>query len=118
VGPQPNRLDRHTCWKRSAAHRQSLVQPVDHLAPCPDRHGFVSPRDIEQLWTDRFDRVHREQDKAAFTMTIHPDVSGRPQVLMALERVIAHIEGHDPGVRAVTFGEIAQDLLRRSPRPA
>jgi hypothetical protein len=51
-------------------------------------------------------------------MTIHPDVSGRPQVLMALERVIAHIEGHNPGVRAVTFGEIAQDLLRRSPRPA
>jgi peptidoglycan-N-acetylglucosamine deacetylase len=94
------------------------LPPMMVVKSSPDRHGFVSPRDIEQLWTDQFDWVHREQDKAAFTMTIHPDVSGRPQVLMALERVIAHIEGHDPGVRAVTFGEIAQDLLRRSPRPA
>jgi peptidoglycan/xylan/chitin deacetylase (PgdA/CDA1 family) len=94
------------------------LPPMMVVKTSTDSHGFVSPRDIEQLWTDQFDWVHREQDKAAFTMTIHPDVSGRPQVLMALERVIAHIEGHDPGVRAVTFGEIAQDLLRRSPRPA
>ncbi len=28
----------------------------------PDSHGFVSPRDIEQLWTDPFDWVYREMD--------------------------------------------------------
>jgi peptidoglycan/xylan/chitin deacetylase (PgdA/CDA1 family) len=48
-------------------------------------------------------------------MTIHPDVSGRPQVLLAHERIIDHISGHD-GVRWVTFDEIAEDHLRRNPR--
>lgn len=35
-------------------------------------HGFVSPRDIEQLWTDQFDWVQREMDYAVFPITIHP----------------------------------------------
>ena len=93
------------------------LPPMMFVKSSPNSHGFVNPRDIEQMWTDQFDWVYREQDYAAFTMTIHPDVAGRPQVLMALERVIAHIMGHD-GVRWVTFDEIAQDFLRRSPRPA
>ncbi|SNS16950.1 Polysaccharide deacetylase [Geodermatophilus pulveris] len=93
------------------------LPPMMFVKTSPNSHGFVNPRDIEQMWTDQFDWVYREQDYAAFTMTIHPDVSGRPQVLMALERVIAHIKAHD-GVQWVTFDEIAQDFLRRSPRPA
>ena len=92
------------------------LPPMMFVKASPNSHGFVDPRVIEQMWTDQFDWVHREQDYAAFTMTIHPDVSGRPQVLMALERVISHINRHD-GVRWVTFDEIAQDFLRRSPRP-
>ena len=93
------------------------LPPMMFVKTSPNSHGFVNPRDIEQMWIDQFDWVYREQDYAAFTMTIHPDVSGRPQVLMALERIIAHIKGHD-GVQWVTFDEIAQDFLRRSPRPA
>ena len=93
------------------------LPPMMFVKASPNSHGFVNPRDIEQMWTDQFDWVYREQDYAAFTMTIHPDVSGRPQVLMALERIIAHIKGHE-GVQWVTFDEIAQDFLRRSPRPA
>jgi peptidoglycan/xylan/chitin deacetylase (PgdA/CDA1 family) len=81
----------------------------------PNSHGFVNPRDIEQMWRDQFDWVHRELDYAAFTMTIHPDVSGRPQVLLALERLIEHINGHD-GVHWATFDQIADDFLSRSPR--
>jgi hypothetical protein len=50
-------------------------------------------------------------------MTIHPDVSGRPQVPMALERLIEHVNGHD-GVRRAPFDEIARDFRERSPRPA
>jgi peptidoglycan/xylan/chitin deacetylase (PgdA/CDA1 family) len=81
----------------------------------PNSHGFVSPRDIEQMWIDQFDWVYREFDHAVFTMTIHPDVSGRPQVLLAHERIIEHINGHD-GARWVTFDEIADDFARRRPR--
>jgi peptidoglycan/xylan/chitin deacetylase (PgdA/CDA1 family) len=93
------------------------LPPMMFIKGSPNSHGFVNPRQLEEIWRDQFDWVHREMDYAVFALTIHPDVAGRPQVLMALERVIAHIKGHD-GVRWVTFDEIAQDFLRRSPRPA
>ncbi|GAA8625518.1 hypothetical protein oki2_01020 [Helicobacter pylori] len=54
-------------------------------------------------------------DYAVFSMTIHPDVSGRPQVLLMHEKIIEHINKHD-GVHWVTFNEIADDFLKRSPR--
>ncbi|WP_346623813.1 polysaccharide deacetylase [Blastococcus montanus] len=91
------------------------LPPMMFIKSSPNSHGFVNPRDIEQMWRDQFDWVHREMEYAAFTMTIHPDVSGRPQVLLMLERLIEHINGHD-GVRWATFDQIAGDFLRRSPR--
>ena len=93
------------------------LPPMMFIKGSPNSHGFVNPRDIEQMWRDQFDWVYREMDYAAFTMTIHPDVSGRPQVLMALERLIEHISGHD-GVEWCTFDAIADDFARRSPRGA
>ena len=48
-------------------------------------------------------------------MTIHPDVAGRPQVLLMLERLIEHISQHD-GVRWATMDEIADDFAQRYPR--
>ncbi len=91
------------------------LPPMMFMKKVPNSHGFVSPRDIEQMWIDQFDWVHREFDHAVFTMTIHPDVSGRPQVLLAHERIIEHINAHE-GVRWVTFDEIADDHLARHPR--
>jgi peptidoglycan/xylan/chitin deacetylase (PgdA/CDA1 family) len=93
------------------------LPPMLFIKGSPNSHGFVNPRDIEQMWRDQFDWVYREMDYAAFTMTIHPDVSGRPQVLMALERLIEHINGHD-GVRWSTFQQIADDFAQRRPRMA
>ena len=81
----------------------------------PNSHGFVNPRDIEQMWRDQFDWVYREYDYAVFTMTIHPDVSGRPQVLMMHERLIEHINSHE-GVEWCTFDQIADDFIARNPR--
>ncbi len=48
-------------------------------------------------------------------MTIHPDVSGRPQVLLMHERMIEYINGH-ARVSWMTFEEIANDFAQRSPR--
>ncbi|GAA0956653.1 polysaccharide deacetylase [Actinocorallia libanotica] len=94
------------------------LPPMMFIKASPNSHGFVSPRDLEDLWTDQFDWVHREYDHAVFTMTIHPDVSGRPQSLLMHERIIEHINRHD-GVRWTTFDEIADDYARRSPyRPS
>ncbi|GAA4129837.1 polysaccharide deacetylase [Actinomadura keratinilytica] len=91
------------------------LPPMMFIKASPNSHGFVNPRDIEQMWLDQFDWVHRECDYAVFTMTIHPDVSGRPQTLLMHERIIEHINEHD-GVRWVTFDEIADDFARRNPR--
>ena len=91
------------------------LPPMMFIKSSPNSHGFVNPRDIEQMWRDQFDWVYREMDYAAFTMTIHPDVSGRPQVLLALERLVEHINSHD-GVEWRTFDEIADDFAKRSPR--
>ncbi|MCC7106652.1 MAG: polysaccharide deacetylase [Chloroflexi bacterium] len=93
------------------------LPPMMFIKASPNSHGFVNPRDIEQLWRDQFDWVYREYEYAIFPMTIHPDVSGRPQVLLMHERLIAHIQSH-PGVRFRTFEELAEDFARRQPRKA
>ena len=91
------------------------LPPMMFIKAAPNSHGFVNPRHLEQMWLDQFDWVYRELDYAVFTMTIHPDVSGRPQVLLMHERIIEHINKHD-GVRWATFDEIADDFAKRSPR--
>ncbi|MEB3371778.1 polysaccharide deacetylase family protein [Saccharopolyspora mangrovi] len=115
-------------WMKPLArgHETSLVEipaswylddlpPMMFVKASPNSHGFVSPRDLEVMWRDQFDWVYRESEYAVFTMTVHPDVSGRPQNLLMHERLIDYIGGHE-GVRWVTFDEIADDFLRRSPR--
>lgn len=91
------------------------LPPMMFIKKSPNSHGFVNPRDIEQLWHDQFDWVYRECDYAVFTMTIHPDVSGRPQVLLMHERMIEYINGHE-GVSWMTFDDIADDFAQRFPR--
>ncbi len=91
------------------------LPPMMFIKKSPNSHGFVNPRDIEQMWRDQFDYVYREYDDAIFPITIHPDVSGRPQVLLMLERIIAYVSSH-PGVRFCTFDQIAVDHLQRKPR--
>ncbi|MGL1922266.1 MAG: polysaccharide deacetylase [Hyphomicrobiales bacterium] len=91
------------------------LPPMMFIKKSPNSHGFVNPRDIEQMWMDQFDYVYRENDYAVFTMTIHPDVSGRPQVLAMHERIIEYINSHE-GVEWVTFDEIANDYAERFPR--
>jgi peptidoglycan/xylan/chitin deacetylase (PgdA/CDA1 family) len=90
------------------------LPPMMFMKKAPNSHGFVNPRDIEELWRDQFDWVYREMDYAVFPFTIHPDVSGRPQVILMLERLIEYINGHD-GVRWMTFEEIAEDFRKRFP---
>ena len=91
------------------------LPPMMFIKKAPNSHGFVNPRDIEQMWRDQFDWVYREYDYAVFPITIHPDVSGRPQVLLMLERLFEYISGH-AGVKFVRMEEMANDYARRFPR--
>jgi peptidoglycan-N-acetylglucosamine deacetylase len=93
------------------------LPPMMFIKSSPNSHGFVNPRQLEEIWRDQFDYVYREYDYAVFPITIHPDVSGRPQVLLMLERFIEHINGHE-GARWVTFDELATDFARRVPAPS
>ena len=90
------------------------LPPMMFIKTSPNSHGFVNPRHIEEMWRDQFDWVYRESDYAVFTFTIHPDVSGRPQVLLMLERLIEHINGHE-GVTWTTFDAIADDFVEAPP---
>jgi peptidoglycan/xylan/chitin deacetylase (PgdA/CDA1 family) len=90
------------------------LPPMMFIKKSPNSHGFVNPRDIEQMWRDQFDWVYREFDYAVFPITIHPDVSGRPQVLLMLERLFEYISGHS-GVKFVTMDEMASDYDARFP---
>jgi peptidoglycan/xylan/chitin deacetylase (PgdA/CDA1 family) len=93
------------------------LPPMMFIKKAPNSHGFVSPRHLEEMWRDQFDWVYREYDYAVFPMTIHPDVSGRPHVLMMHERLIAYMLRH-PGVRFCTMAEIADDFIARMPLPS
>jgi len=91
------------------------LPPMQFIKAFPNTHGFVNPRDIETMWRDQFDWVYREYDYAVVTYTIHPDVSGRPNVLAMHERLFAHMS-QQPGVSFRTFAEIADDFVARYPR--
>jgi peptidoglycan/xylan/chitin deacetylase (PgdA/CDA1 family) len=91
------------------------LPPMMFIKKAPNSHGFVNPRHLEEMWRDQFDWVYRENDYAVFPITIHPDVAGRPQVLMMLERLFDHMRKH-PGVKFVTMDEMADDFAKRFPR--
>jgi len=91
------------------------LPPMMFMKAAPNSHGFVNPRHLGEMWKDQFDWVYREYDYAVFTLTIHPDVSGKAQVLLMLEKLHAHMKKH-PGVKFVTFEQIADDFAKRYPR--
>lgn len=83
------------------------LPPMMFIKKSPNSHGFMNPRDIEELWREQFDWVYSEMDEAVFSICLHPDVAGRPQVLRMLSRLIEYMAGHQ-GVGFLTLEEIAR----------
>jgi len=92
------------------------LPPMMFMKKVPNSHGWVNPSDVEDLWRDHFDYFYREYDEFIFPMTIHPDVSGRPHVLLMHERLIEHINKHE-GVEWVTMAEMVDDFKSKN-KPA
>jgi peptidoglycan/xylan/chitin deacetylase (PgdA/CDA1 family) len=90
------------------------LPPMMFIKSSPNSAGWVSPRDIEDMWKQEFDWVYRELDYGIFPITIHPDVTGRPQNLLMIERLIDYIKGHE-GVKFTTMENIAEDFTKRYP---
>ncbi|KAI2137261.1 hypothetical protein LOZ67_005487 [Ophidiomyces ophidiicola] len=92
------------------------LPPMMFIKNSPNSHGWVNPRDVEDLWKDHFDYFYREYDEFVFPMTIHPDVSGRPHVLLMHERIIEYINKHE-GIEWVTFEQMADDFKSKNNPP-
>ncbi|KAL2107275.1 hypothetical protein VUR80DRAFT_5442 [Thermomyces stellatus] len=92
------------------------LPPMLFIKGAPNSHGFVNPRDIEELWRDQFDYFYREYDEFVFPITVHPDVSGRPQVLLMHERLIEYFKKHE-GVEFVTMEQVAAEFKQKNAPP-
>ena len=95
------------------------LPPMMFMKAAPNSHGFVNPRHLEEMWRDQFDWVYREMDYAVFPITIHPDVSGKPQVLLMLERLSTTWSAIRVSVHHARRdrGRFRQALPARQPRP-
>ncbi|KAF9884229.1 hypothetical protein FE257_001961 [Aspergillus nanangensis] len=71
--------------------------------------GYVDPDVIEKLWKKQFDYFYREYDTFVFPMTIHPQVSGKPQVILMHENIIEYINSHE-GVEWVTMAQMVDEF--------
>lgn len=90
------------------------LPPMMFVKASPNSYGFTNPHDIEQIWREQFEYLYREYDYGVFPLTIHPDVSGRGDVLLMHERLIEYFRRHD-GVEFRTYHELAEDFRRRFP---
>ncbi|OCF75492.1 hypothetical protein I204_04348 [Kwoniella mangroviensis CBS 8886] len=80
-------------------------------------NGFVDARTIENKWKDHFTYCLREYpDGFCMPITIHPDVSGRPHVLMMLERFIEWVNTHD-GIEWVPMKDIQAQFRKSNAAP-
>ncbi|KAF8909270.1 glycoside hydrolase/deacetylase [Gymnopilus junonius] len=93
------------------------LPPMMFIKSSSNSHGWVNSRDVEQLWKDTFSYCYREEEEFIFPITIHPDVSGRPHVLLMLERFIEWVNRHE-NVQWVPMIEMARDFrLKKKPTP-
>ncbi|KAF9233739.1 carbohydrate esterase family 4 protein [Melanogaster broomeanus] len=92
------------------------LPPMMFIKSSSNSHGWVNTRDVEQLWKDTFTYLYREEKDFIFPITIHPDVSGRPHVLLMLERFIEWVNTHEH-VQWVTMHEMAEEFRSREDPP-
>ncbi|KAJ0420498.1 hypothetical protein BJY00DRAFT_323756 [Aspergillus carlsbadensis] len=72
-------------------------------------HGYVDVESVERCWKDIFSYCYREYDEFVFPMSIHPQVSGKAQVVLMHERIIEWINGHE-GVEWCTMETMVKEF--------
>ncbi|SPJ74173.1 probable polysaccharide deacetylase family protein [Fusarium torulosum] len=102
-------------------HPIICLPPMMFVKNSPNSHGWVNSRDVEDLWRDHFDYFYREyaddpDEICVFPITCHPDVSGRPHVLLMHERLIEYINKHE-GVEWVTMEQMCDEFKKKNKPP-
>ncbi|BGP19028.1 hypothetical protein JCM10213v2_007108 [Rhodosporidiobolus nylandii] len=100
------------------------LPPHLYIKDYPNSHGYVDVDSTLKLWKTTFDYFYREEElvfpslvfswSPELTAPRFPDVSGRPHVLMMLERFIEYVKGVE-GVEFVTMEQINKDFRERQP---
>jgi peptidoglycan/xylan/chitin deacetylase (PgdA/CDA1 family) len=67
--------------------------------------GLTSLSALEERWRAIFDYAASEEEGCCYTLTIHPQTSGRPHMLTMLDRLIAYMQ--DQGAVFMMLSEIA-----------
>jgi len=67
--------------------------------------GVMAVRDLEERWRAIFDYAVTEEEGCCYTLTIHPQTSGRAHMLPMLDRLIAYMLGQ--GAVFMTLSQIA-----------
>ncbi|MCJ1309245.1 hypothetical protein MMC25_002903 [Agyrium rufum] len=75
----------------------------------PGAQGYVPPESVFQSWRDSFEYCYERYDKFIFPISIHPQVSGRPHILVQHSRLIDWINTHE-GVEWCTFAQMAEEF--------
>jgi len=93
------------------------LPPTMFIKKSANSHGWVDTETIYRLWLNHFDYFYENYDDFIFPMTIHPDTSGRPHLLMMHEKIIQHINSHE-GVEWVTMGQMSDEFKSKNKPPA
>ena len=56
---------------------------------------MAAPSEVEEIWKGDFDYAHRECDGGIFTLTLHPEASGRGHRILMHERLIDYYKSHE-----------------------
>jgi peptidoglycan/xylan/chitin deacetylase (PgdA/CDA1 family) len=70
-------------------------------------HRMAAPSEVEEIWRGDFDYAFRECHSGIFTLTLHPEASGRGHRMLMLERLIDYYRGHEGVVfeRMIDYAE-------------
>ncbi|KZO98484.1 glucose 1-dehydrogenase [Calocera viscosa TUFC12733] len=82
--------------------------PLGYATGRPSQ-GFVDPDTILKIWKSQFDFYYREYDTFVFPISIHPQVSGKAQVMLVHEKLIEYINSHE-GVEWMTLADMAEEF--------
>lgn len=90
------------------------LPPHMFIKGSPTSHGYVPAKATLELWKSHFKYFYREYDWFVFPLTLHPDVSGRPHMLLVLEELIEWINTHE-GVEWVTMKQVNDEFRSLNP---